>query len=263
MHPRTTLSIAIAAGLAIPATGQEVMSISYSWLEVVANTTVPVASPNSVVEPGEGARIRLGVTALINGANAVGQTIVYTNPAPGGLGTVRGLGTARYDLFGDSGAATANGVWASLQAPSNPPFTNGNTAGTVQPGGASILGLGGTQFIGPGGSANTANNNQQVFRGVWTPSAYSARTVRFVVRGSTTVASDRHSSILLAYGYASGITDTDPFTYDLLTIKYIDGDFGSGVDIAVIPAPPAYLALGLLLATARSRASRRGGDTRP
>ncbi len=260
MSPRTTLTLAISAGLAIPAAGQEVMSISYSWLEVVANTTVPVASPNSVVEPGEGARIRLGVTALINGANAVGQTIVYTNPAPSGVGTVRGLGTARYDLVGDANASSASGVWTSLQGPTSPPFTHGMTAGTVQPGGSSVHGLGGAQFIGPGGTANTANSNQQVFRGVWNPASFSERTVRFMARGSVSALADQHSSVLLAYGTTSDfVTIGQPWTYDMLVAKWLPGNFGAGIGIPVAPTPPAYLALAALLVGRRKRDAESKG----
>jgi hypothetical protein len=176
MKTRATLALAVVAGLPLAAAAQESYLVTYSWNEVLAGTTTP-GNGNSVVDPGEGARIRLGVTAQINGTSAIGQTISYTNPAPGGTGTVKGIGSVVYDLVGDSNGATANGAWM----PAGPgflgpaaPFTNGQSPGTAQPGGSSVHGMGGSQFIAPGGTANPANNNQQLFRGVWTPTSYAA-----------------------------------------------------------------------------------------
>lgn len=250
MQPRTTLMLALSAGIAAPVMAQEVMQISHSWIEVVANTTTPVASPNSVLDPGEGARIRVGATALINGVNAVGQTSVYTTD-PFAVGTVRGLGLAMYDLVGD--ASSAEGGWTALQKPANPPFWTGGTTGTVQPGGSSIIGFGGRQFIGPGGTANSNNNNTQVFRGVWTPASYVPRSVNFSTRGSVTVAPDTHSAILLCYGFDSTYGPSDPFTYDLIATKYVAADFGGGVSIPIVPSPASAVAVIGLFAWAGVR----------
>ena len=260
MKTRATLALAVVAGLPAAVAAQEVINITYSWVEMQANSTNLATGPlagNSVVDPGEGARIRLQVTALINGTNAVGQTIAYTNPGPGGVGTVRGLGTVTYDLVGDLNGATANGSWLQLLGAANPPFTNGNTGGTVQPGGASIFGMGGSQFIGPGGSANGSNNGVQVFRGVWTPANYANRTVNFLAKGSSLAPAGQGNSVLLAYGQASDLDPNtgDPFTYDLLVGKYVTVGAGQGLNIPIAPAPSslALLGLGALVAGGRRR----------
>ncbi len=257
MKTRATLALAVVAGLPAAAAAQEVVSITYSWVEVLAGTTTPVpAGParNSIVETGEGARIRLGVTALINGSNAVGQTIAYTNPS-NGIGTVRGLGTVTYDLVGDLNAATANGAWSSLLG-ADVPFTNGQTGGTAQPGGSSVFGMGGSQFIGPGGSVNNTNNNVQVFRGVWTPASYANRTVNWKAGGSSLAPAGQGNSVLLAYGLASTFNAAgDPITFDQLVGKYIGVGTGNGLNIPIAPAPSslALLGLGALVAGGRRR----------
>ena len=248
MRNRITLVVAAAAGTTASALAQEVVRVDYSWIEVVANTTIPVgANQNSAVDPGEGARIRLGVTALINGTNAVGQTVTYTSPIPGGVGTVRGLGSIVYDFIGDDNAPTAHANWTTLQGP-GAPFTNGQSGGTVQPGGASLWGIGGSQFISPSGTANSANNSQQAFRGVWNPLSYAQRTVQFRARASVLVPSGQQNAILLAYGFGTGIDPTsgEPFFWDLLTGKYVGSDFGQGLSIPVVPAPASVVLASLM-----------------
>ncbi len=258
MNPRTTLCLAIAAGLAAPAAAQEVMVVHHTWFEVNANSTVPVAAPNSVVEPGEGVRMRLGVTAQINGSNAVGQTVNYVNPAPGGVGTVRGLGSVVYDLVGDARGVTANGTWRSILGPTGSYWAVSNGGPIVDPGGASVSGIAATQFVGPGGSINGSNNNETIFRGTWTPDSYAARTVRFAFEGSRFASPGSYSSINLAYGYASDFAPIGgaPFVYDLIVRKSIASEFGVGAVIPVVPASSTGLAALALVRPASRRPAR-------
>ena len=72
MPTRAALALLLAAGAC--ARAQTVFQVTYSWAEVVSGTTTPVTAPNSVLEPGEGAIIRLNMRALVNGASAIGQT---------------------------------------------------------------------------------------------------------------------------------------------------------------------------------------------
>jgi hypothetical protein len=71
-YARTPLVFAFVAGLPTAAVAQELIQVTYSWKEVVSLTTNPVTNPNSILDPGEGARIGLNLEALINGSNAVG-----------------------------------------------------------------------------------------------------------------------------------------------------------------------------------------------
>jgi hypothetical protein len=258
MKTRATLALALVAGLPAASQAQETFVVNYTWVEVIAGTITPVVSPNSQVEPGEAARIRIGTEARINGTSAIGQTSSYTTPAPGGTATVRGLGSAVYDLVGDGNAASANGTWGGFiggfSGPvTNAPFNSGISAGTAQAGGASVHGMGGAQFLLPGASANGANANVQVFRGVWQPASYANRTVNFLARASVLVPTGEQNSVLLAYGLG-----TDPNTgenFDLLVGKYFATNFGTALQIPVVPAPSslALLGLGALVAGGRRR----------
>ena len=261
MKTRATLALAAIAGLPFAVQAQETFTATYSWQEVNAGTTTPVGAPNSVVEAGEGARIRIWASALINGTNAVGQTIAYTNPAPGGTGTVRGLGAVVWDLVGDGNAATANGTWSTLLGP-GAPLTSGATPGTVQPGGSSLHGFGGSQFVLPGGTAAGTNgvgtNGVQMMRSVWTPTSYAQRTVNFLARLSVLVPTGQGAGVLLTYGASTALDPNgDPYTFDLLAGKYFALNAGAGIDIPVgaIPAPSslALLGLGALVAGGRRR----------
>ena len=259
MKTRATLALAVMAGLPAAVVAQEVMQVTYSWLETQGNSTVLATGPlagNSVVDEGEGALIRIGVTALINGTNAVGQTTNYTNPAPGGVGTVRGLGAVVYDLVGNGDASSANGTWSNLLGP-GAPLGTGSSPGNVQPGGSSVHGFGGSQFTAPQGSVNPTNNNFQLFRGVWKPTDYTSRTVNFLTRTSVLVPAGQGSSVLLAYGQDSAIDPNteEPFTFDLLVGKFFAPGVGNGLGIPVAPAPSslALLGLGALVAGGRRR----------
>jgi hypothetical protein len=231
---------------------------------VVAGSVTPVGSPNGVIDPGEAARIRLGVTALRNGTNAVGQNTSVNNPQTGQpvTGTIKGIGSLTYDLVGDNGAATANGTWGGFiggfvgPTGNGAPFSAGTVSpGTVQPGGSAVHGMGGAQFIasGAGVTANGTNNNVQIFRGVWQPASYAQRTVNFAARASVLVPVGEQNSVLVAYALGTDQNTGDEF--DIYVGKYIGSTFGNGINIPVAPAPSslALLGLGALVAGGRRR----------
>ncbi len=255
MKTRATLALAAVAGLASMAQAQELIRVSYSWLEVVGATTVAVtgAAANSVVEPGEGARISLSIQALINGTNAVGQTTTYTPPPPPGNGTVRGIASMIYNLSGDLGAATAAGTWGTRSISGS--LSAGAFTGNVTHAGATIDSLGGGQFVAPGGTAISTNPIANAFRGVWQPSSYANRTVNFKASPGTAAPSGQQNGMLVAYGIFQG-DPTDPTTwYDQLLTKYVGSDFQNGLNIPIAPAPSsvALLGLGALVAGRRRR----------
>jgi hypothetical protein len=252
---RATLMVFLAAGCPSAASGQELFQVHYSWLEVNAGTITPATGPfagNSIVDSGEGARLRVGVSALINGASAVGQTTAYSTPSPGGIGTVRGLGSAVYDFLGDNAAPSAQGAWRWL-AHGGAPWAIGNSPPMTFAAGAGVL-IGGAQFVVPGMSANPVNNNQAIFSGVWTPASYAHRVVNWRAWSSQSVPAGEDNSILFSYGIGTGSASTgEPFNYDLIAGKYIDTDFGQGLHIPIAPAPASFAALGLLAAGSRRR----------
>ncbi len=239
MNFRAALWLTFIACAAASAGAQELVQVSYTWREVLANTSTPVSAPNSTVDPGEGAQISLHVEALINGSNAVGQTVAYTPPPPPGSGTVRGISNFNYDLVGDNGNSTAAGAWGPRSI--SPIFFAGAFTGNPDLGGAILAGFDGSQWVPVGGTANSTNPVLDAFRGVWTPASYSERSVLFKARPGPDGRFGQHNGILVAYSIARP-DPNDPTTwYDNLLTKYIGSDFGSGVSIPIAPAPSTAL----------------------
>ncbi len=238
MTSRALVALLAAAGLAVEARGQEVMQVSYTWSEVVAGTLSPVASPNSVLEPGDGARIHLSIVALRDGVDVMGMTATYQTPPGPGVGTVRGIGYFLYSLDGTGGSAT--GTWSNRAI--NPILNAGAFVGNALNGGATLDSFGGGQFLPAGQTANATSPIAPAFRGVWTPTTYATRTVNFKGSGHAGPAG-LWNGIILQYGTAF-LDPSDPTTeYALYYGKDLQTNFGTGVNIPIAPAPGSALAL--------------------
>jgi hypothetical protein len=254
MKYRATLTLAAAAGLAAPALAQDVMQVTYSWSETIAGTITPVPNPNSILDPGEGARINLAITALHNGVNTIGQTTTYTPPPPPGTGTIRGIASFIYNLIGDNNAVTAQGWWSNRAI--TPLLPTGAFTGNVLNNGSQLDSFGGGQFVAPGETADATNPIQDAFRGVWTPAAYSIRTVNFKANSPFSPPEGYPSGILVQYGSAF-LDPTDPTTeYALYLTRQIPSNFGLGVNIPIAPAPTNAWAAACALAAASRRRRR-------
>lgn len=249
MNSRMLVVLAAAAGLTAQVRGQEMIQVSYTWSEVIGGTLTPVASPNSVLEPGEGARIGINLFAMKNGIDAIGQTTTYIAPPGPGTGTIRGIASLFCTVIGDSGQATAAGSWNDRAF--SPALPDGNFAGTVQQNGAMVYSLGGFQSVPTGQTGNASNPIQEAFRGVWTPSGYSPRVVFF--RAVSATQFDQDCSVLIQYG--SGFVDPmDPTTeYPLYFSKFVHTDFGGWINIPIAPGPGC----GVVLAGAAALHARR------
>lgn len=251
MKTRAALALVAVAGLANMAQAQELIKVTYSWLEVQAGTVTPVANPNSVVDPGEGARISISIQALINGTNAVGQTTTYTPPPPPGNGTVRGIASMIYNFNGTGSDAT--GTWGPRSISGT--LSAGAFTGNSLSGGAVLDSFGGGQFVAPGGSANATNPIANAFRGVWTPTSYVGRTVNWKCSPGTAAPANQQNGMMLAYSVEQP-DPSDPTTwFDNLYTKYVGSDFQTGINIPIAPAPSsvALLGLGALVAGRRRR----------
>ncbi len=253
MRARGVWVMAVGAGLAAApvSRGQELVQVSYSWSEVVAGTLTPVASPNSVLEPGEGARIGINLFATINGTNAVGQTTAYTPPPPPGVGTVRGVATMFFTLNSSGGAAT--GTWAERDI--SQVFNVGRFTGNILNQGAVVDSFGGDQYVPTGGTINGTNPINDAWRGVWSPSSYQPRTVNWKATAGTSANAWLFASgVILQYGSAF-VDPSDPSTeYALYLTKYLQRDYGTGVNIPIAPSPSGGVAfLSAAVWTARRR----------
>ncbi len=244
---KTALCLLAIAGASAPLAAQELCRISYSWAEVQTGTTIPVAAPNSTLEFGESARITLSLTALLNGASPMGHTTTYQAPPPPGWGTIRGIGSWQYDLLGDSGTPSAAGTWSSGTALPHPFAVQ--SYGTPQNNGALLRWISGGQFVAPGATASSVNSVEFFYR-VWTPIDYAARTVNFLAQPNISVP-DQRNSFLVCYGF-----ENDPPFNESYIGKWVDSDFGGGVNIPIVPAPGSCLVLGSMLLCGRRRTDR-------
>jgi hypothetical protein len=233
------------AGVAGPALGQELVRIGYSWVEMHST------NPNSVIDPGEDARISLSLQALINGSDAIGQTTSYSPPPPPGIGTVRGIGTIEFNLRGDGPGAA--GSWGTRTV--SPIFSWDSSNGTPSNDGSAVTGIRGSQFFVSGSTANGANPIANGFQGIWQPTSYTPRTVNFRV-DTAGLGSNAGVSLAVQYGTAL-LNPKDPTSsYALYTLKNVAIDPGSGINIPIVPAPATGWATAFALAIAGRRRRR-------
>lgn len=234
--------IVAAAGLALsvsPSLAQENVAYTLTFVEVQAGTNTPVANPNGVVEPGEGARIQLSV----NITPGIGSPVTYTPPPAPGNGTIAGLGSVFFDLTVNGSPA---GTWSNIARASGWNLGSGGTGNGA--GGLDAAQAG--QFVLPGSTANSTNPVNTIWRGVWTPSSYAIVNVTIAAHAAA-ASGGNASSILVQYG-------VDPDGNPLYVGKFVPGTFGQ-VIIATVPAPSGLVLLGCgsLVALRRRRCAGR------
>lgn len=240
MRARSALVLACIAGAPCVVAAQEVMRVTYSWQEVVGLTTNPVASPNSVLDAGEGARININLFALRDGMNAIGQTLTVASPPPGGEATIRGISMMSYNLRGEGGGPTAAGSWGSRAFA--PFFNFGGSPGVPSLGGALLENIEAYQNFNPG-SINGTNPVDKAFRGVWQPSSYTPRAVFFIAEPSTIAAPGHQNSWVQEYW----VPAPEPLYYEVF--DYVASDFGSGISIPIAPSPATASLFAMAAAT--------------
>jgi len=245
MTTRAVLALVALAGLSAAATGQESITYSWTWTEVLAGSSTPVAVSNGLIEPGEGARLAL--TATIT--PGIGSVVTYVPPPQPGFGTLAGLGSLFFDLLGSN---ANGGQWSVIRR--NPGGINWGLgpAGTGQPSG-DLVSAGVGQFVLPGAIVNGTNPVVNIWAATWTPDGFAARTVSFQ-SAAAAASGGNHSAILIQYG-------DDPNSQKPLVVgRVVDGIFGNSGPIPVVPAPGGAMILGLgaLVASRRRRAGRGG-----
>jgi uncharacterized protein (TIGR03382 family) len=223
MKTRAIVGIVALAGTAFAAQAQEMVTFSWAFTEVLANTTTPVANPNGLIEPGEGAELRLSVSFT----PAVGGAITYTPPPGTGNGTVGGLASIFFDLSASAGHngtfhnITRLGAWGI------------GGVGSIEANGVTAAQAG--QFPLPGQTANPANPINNIWRVRWTPNSYENRVVTFTA-GKAAASSGTGAGLYIEYG-----GDPEDPAY---VSKQVAGNFGSA-QITVIPSPSSLALLGL------------------
>jgi hypothetical protein len=238
------LLLAAAAGLttaSTPATAQEHVHLTLNWLEVVSGTNTPVASPNGMLEPGESARISISV--LIT--PPIGSPATYPPPPPPGTGTLAGFGGMRINLLtkGPGNPAVAGaGSWYGITR--DPAWSLGTSVGWPQGSGSIVEDIIAGQYVPPGMTANSANPITDIWRGNWTPTSFTGRSVSWATAPGY---GEIPLAILIRYG-------TDPAGHPMYVGKIVPGTYGS-TTIPIIPAPASLFALSAILLQRRRRGS--------
>jgi hypothetical protein len=221
MAARLTALVALVAGCAA-ASAQAQQSVTFQWsfTEVVAGTTTPVATPNGLIEPGEGAELRLNVSY----APVAGTSIVTVL----GPATVLGLNSIFFDLMGDGGAA---GNWQHLGRATG--WEGLTAAGAPSLDRTSMLSGSAQQLVFAPMPVNSANPVVNIWRVVWTPDDYTVRQVTFTGQRAG----------------ASGPSGTGADLWANWNGTYISHpvagpNFGS-LNIPVVPAPSSLALLGI------------------
>jgi hypothetical protein len=237
MTPRRTS--AVLAALASPAaavaqivtTQSSTVTFSLAWHESDANGA-PLPNPNGTLEPGEHALLQL--TVSFTNQNTIGAF----SPPVGTFtsGTIRGLCAGFFDLLGTGSAAgswfldhAVDPVWDVVGPPG---------WGTPTPAGDRLQNIQFGQFPMTPAAIITTNPILNIWHGVWTPTSYVSRTVRFACSEPASPAPN--SAVLF---------ETSPTT---LVSAFSLTSFGS-VSIPVVPVPASLLCLLPLLAPRRRR----------
>jgi len=137
------------------------------WTEVDAQTSIPVSTPNMILEPGEGALLEIDVEFS---PPFGGQVAPSWWTGPGNL-TTYALVRTWFHLAGSNNGNEA-GTWSGLEL--LPDWHQPASAGNPQGGWVGwIMPLQDAPF------ANTSNPVIGVWRGIWVPAEYTPRTVSF------------------------------------------------------------------------------------
>ncbi len=223
-------SIAITAlALAFQrASGQSYIHYSLNWSEVVEGTTMPVNSPDGILEPGESVRFRVSIDFT-----PIGTLVPYQPPV---FAPVAGLENA---IFGLGSTVVQSGVaWSEFVVSHG--FSG--ERGTALPPGA----LAGCQvfqpFPPPGMNPIPTDPLLNVWQVNWTPPSYDSRWVTYRL-AYTSEGNDLFVR-----------TGTDPnghATYDIVSAPF---DLGLPVNIPIVPSPGAA---GIFVLSAIAAAHRK------
>lgn len=228
------------------------VTITYhlTFTEVSAQAPyAPVASPNGLIEPGEGARFEINASMSPPPGTAVTYSPTYVSSA--GSGYVGGFWAGVLNLIGDNAAVTAAGIWVlneNTNPPSHldrlgvlPPFAAGfpSASGAALANGSGITNIQPAQF-GPDSSLlNSGNPTPPMWRGLWVPQHYAPRSTVFELSLGT-------------LGYESRFFAVDNSTTFPIAIP-ANSVYPLPLAVQIVPAP----SVGVLLMIGCSRRRRR------
>lgn len=211
--------------------------ITLGWMEVLAGTSTPVASPDGILEPGEAARFSISISFT-----PIGTLLPYFPPA-GAMAPVAGF---RRTGFGIVPTTSIGGSWDSLA------FTSGfsGSLGFLLPDG-SLAFSSVEQPVPTGGSFPIATNPLlNVWSANWNPSSYAPTQVTFLPNG----VSGNYPYLFLFIG-------NDPNGIPQFGSVVVSSSWGPTVDVPIAPSPGGFVIAVVTLAglSRRRRMTERTG----
>ena len=185
-------SVLLASAATCVAQSDPPVTITYhlTFTEVSALAPyAPVASPNGLIEPGEGARFEINASMSPPPGTAITYSPTYVSSA--GSGYVGGFWAGDLNLIGEGGTAAAAGTWVVNQntSPSAnpdrlgvlPPFAAGfpTASGNVNANGSGMTDIQPAQFGPDSHLLNSASPTEPMWRGLWIPASHTPRTATF------------------------------------------------------------------------------------
>jgi hypothetical protein len=230
-------------------TNPVVMHFSLTAAEYNAATMLPVPISDGIIEPGEGAFLRLSVSTTpaptFSGTNP--GTHAYWDPAlvggGAGSGWLWGIAGMFVDVVGDNGNSSAAGTWAPVGGTGNNfrgtigawALGDSSTMGTPTQNGARMANIQAGQFGANLLALSTADPVANIWRGLWVPTSFQARDVTFAVSNNSAGVAD--GAVLLA---------DSTFPNNTIPLGANTGvSFGSAVVHFDIPAPATVVLFGL------------------
>jgi hypothetical protein len=239
---RAGLALVPAAACCGQSTPPVTITYHLTFTEVSAQAPyAPVASPNGLLEPGEGARFE--ITASMS--PPPGTRVTYDRPwgvGHAGAGYIGGFWSGDVNLTGDGGGAGAAGVWIvnHNSAPPGdpnrlgvlPPFDAGAplSNGTPISGGASVVDIQPAQFGINIPAVNSASPTPAMWRGVWLPQGHVPRTIPFQLS-------------LGSLGLPPAFFAVDDSISIPMALQAV-GAFEQPLELHIVPAPATALVLG-------------------
>jgi hypothetical protein len=242
--------LTLAAGLSAPAAAQSFttdssITMTMSWREATS-TGGTIPNPDGILEPGESALILIDSVSFTN----QGGTANFSPPiGTFTSGTILGFGSGFVDINGSGGTVGTFNINTPL---ANSTGTSGFGVRGAWRLGPPVVGLDGIthiqfgQFPSIPGAATSVNPITNMFRMLWTPDSFAARTIQFQVAPSP-IAGSATASVYLDFDHASGAS---------VFVTASNLNLGS-VSIPIAPTPPTLA----LTAAAVAFASRRRRPT--
>jgi hypothetical protein len=208
-------------------TGDVDITIHLAWREATASGGT--VATNGVLDPGEFAYIRIDSVSFTNFTPPIGTFA---------SGLMTGFGNALLDINGAGGTVgTFLNSATELPVGVRRDWRLNDDNGTINPASDGIINLPFGQFPASPGGANSTTPITNMFRMLWQPADFAARTVTFTEVPSSTTGPNTAAIYLDLNGSSAGSGTIGASVDVLLNHLHLNS-----ITIPIAPAPPTFLA---------------------